>query len=245
MGLGDWVMATVEARRVNERTGRPVVFTNPHGRVFWQRDIFANNPRISKDIDGSEPIINCPGVRPYIKDKGVDRWYWKTWDIEPGEIYLTVDEIISGLAAHGKVMIEPHVKLKGGNKEWPFRRFQDVVDAMPDVQFLQAVKPGGVPLLGVQTVETSNFRQALALLANARAFVGCEGALHHAAASLKTPAVVLWSEFISPTFTGYGEQVNIRHAETVCGSRLPCASCRESMEAITPHEVVVALRGLL
>jgi ADP-heptose:LPS heptosyltransferase len=67
----------------------------------------------------------------------------------------------------------------------------------------------------------------------------------HAAAAVGTPAVILWSEFISPEITGYSSMTNLRHAGKPCGNRLACASCRKSMEAITVDEVVRALEKLL
>lgn len=242
MGLGDWIMATVEARRVNEKTGREVAFIDIRGKI-QRSEIFAFNPRIVQTpTPNVERILNCGGIRPYIAGKDGVKFRWRKWDIAPGEIYFDVGEFQWGADAEDCVMIEPHVKVRGGNKEWPFQRWQQVVESMPDIRFMQAVKPGTQALSGVETVETPTFRHAMALLANARAFVGCEGGLHHAAAALETPAVVLWSEFIAPEYTGYKEQINIRHANGACGSRLPCPTCRASMDAITPEEVVTALR---
>ena len=245
MGLGDWIMATVEARRENEKTGREVAFTDIRGKI-QRSEVFAFNPRIVQTpTPNAKRIINCGGIRPYIAGKDGAKFRWRKWDIEPGEIYFSNGERDWGSVAHDCVMVEPHVKMRGGNKEWPFSRWQQVVDAMPEVRFLQAIKLGTEPLRGVETVETPTFRHAMALLDHARAFIGCEGGLHHAAAAVSTPAVVLWSEFIAPEFTGYPTQINIRHANGACGSRLPCPTCRASMEAIDPSEVVAALRGIL
>jgi ADP-heptose:LPS heptosyltransferase len=87
-------------------------------------------------------------------------------------------------------------------------------------------------------VQTPSFRAAAAVLANAVAFVGTEGGLHHAAAALGRPAVVLFSEFISPAITGYRTHRNLYHAGQPCGSRSACSGCRASMEAISVDEVV-------
>lgn len=95
---------------------------------------------------------------------------------------------------------------------------------------------------GVPFVETKTAREAFAVLSWSRLFVGCEGALHHAAAAFNVRAVVLWSEFISPIFTGYQTQRNLRSTNAVCGSRMPCPSCAASMAAITVDEVIKAVR---
>jgi ADP-heptose:LPS heptosyltransferase len=85
------------------------------------------------------------------------------------------------------------------------------------------------------------FRLACAVLANCRAFVGTEGGLHHAAAALGIPSVVLFSEFIGPDITGYKTHRNLRHAGPACGSRLPCQGCVDSMNAISVDEVTTNL----
>ncbi len=92
---------------------------------------------------------------------------------------------------------------------------------------------------------TTTFRQALAVLSVCRAFVGTEGALHHGAAAVGTPAVVLFSEFISPDVTGYPQHRNLRQAGAACGSRKPCKGCAESMRAISVLEVVANLKEIL
>jgi ADP-heptose:LPS heptosyltransferase len=137
------------------------------------------------------------------------------------------------------VMIEPTTKVPDGNKAWLWDRWQAVARTRSD--FVQCGPADAPRLTGVEFVETT-FRNAAAVLSGCRAFVGPEGALHHAAAALDVPAVVLWSEFISPDVTGYASQINIRHAGPACGSRVPCESCKRSMEAITVQEVVENLR---
>ena len=142
----------------------------------------------------------------------------------------------------GKVLIEPRTKVVG-NKDWFPDRWQALVD-QTDIDYVQAGSPGIVPLNGVRYVPTTTFRQAMAILAVSKAFVGTEGALHHAAAALDIPAVVLWSHFIHPDFTGYEGQRNIRHADGWCGSRLACQECRESMRRISVAEVAEHLREI-
>ncbi len=100
---------------------------------------------------------------------------------------------------------------------------------------------GDVRLPGATQVPTPTFRHAAAVLSVCRAFVGTEGGLMHAAAAVGTPAVILWSEFISPEITGYSSMTNLRHAGKPCGNRFNCPSCRKSMEAITVDEVVAGL----
>lgn len=244
MGLGDWIMATSQVRELNERTGKRVVVVDRLNRPKWS-EAFDNNPRIARTHENDcERLLNAGGARPYIRSKTVEQWQWRKWDIKPGELWLSPEERDFGRPYDGRFIIEPTTKDPASNKAWIADRWQELVDRFPAGTFVQMGADPVRCLRGATFVRTT-VRQAFGVLAAARGFVGTEGALHHAAAALKTPAVVLWSEFISPTFTGYPEQTNIRHAHGVCGKRVPCPTCRESMEAITVDEVEQAVRRLM
>lgn len=233
--MGDWIMATAQVRELHKATGHKVFVVGGHGRPVWS-EIFDNNPRIARGWErGCIKLINGGGVRPYIQRKLPERWMWKQWNIAPGEIFLTNDEVAFAAPYAGKILVEPNTKIDGSNKAWIFDRWQQLVDR--GGEFVQVGAPGSRRLDGAQFVETATFRQACAVLSVSRAFVGTEGGLHHAAAAFSKPAVVLFSEFISPEFTGYRMHRNIRHAGAYCGLRTPCEGCRKSMEAITVDEV--------
>lgn len=236
-------MATAQVKQLNERTGRQVVVVNTLMKPQWH-EVFENNPRIARSFGrGTVHVINASGVRPYIVSKGAERWTWKRWDIRPGEIYLSAAEKAFAAPHAGHVLIEPNTKVDGSNKSWLWHRWQELVDR--GGSYIQVGAAGARRLDGVRFVETANFRQACAVLAASRAFVGTEGGLHHAAAALGVPAVVLFSEFISPDITGYPTQRNLRHAGKACGARYACAGCRVSMQAITVDEVESNLKDIL
>lgn len=244
MGLGDWIMATSQVREINERTGKRVVVVDRLNRPRWS-EAFENNPRISRvHTPDTERLLNAGGARPYIRAKTDRQWQWRRWDIKPGELWLNQSEREFGLPFKDKVVIEPKTKDPNSNKAWIAERWQTLVDRFPPGTFVQMGSDPSGRLVGATYIVTT-VRQAFGLLAAARAFVGTEGALHHAAAAFNKPSVVLWSEFISPIFTGYDNQINIRRAADVCGRRVPCASCKDSMAAITVDEVEQALRGVL
>lgn len=235
-------MATSQVRRLHAATGRKVCILNRRGQPRWDA-VFDNNPKLTRDIDAPH-LVNAPGVRPYIAGKTPERWTWQRWEIEPGELFLSADELAFAEPYRGMVLIEPTTKVPGSNKAWIERRWQQVVQAMPDVQFVQTGPPGTRWLVGVKRVQTT-FRQACAVLSVARACVVPEGGLHHAAAALDVPAVVLWSEFIAPEFTGYASQRNLRHAGEACGLRVRCHECAASMARITVDEVVANLQEIV
>lgn len=247
MGIGDQLMAAGEARALHKGTGKPVVIVDQRNRVQWC-DLYKGLRYILKGHDrGAVRMVNSGGARPYIVSKGSERWTWKPYRPRPAQIVFTPEELALAEPYRGCVMIEPNVKIQAHeNKAWIWSRWIALVEAMPEVRFVQCLSGGTRVLDGVdQYALTHTFRQALAVLSVCRAFVGTEGALHHGAAAVGTPAVVLFSEFISPEITGYPDHRNLRHAGAACGSRKPCKHCAESMRAISVLEVVANLKEIL
>jgi ADP-heptose:LPS heptosyltransferase len=247
MGYGDWIIATGQAREIYAQRKLPVLVIGAGMRPQWS-EVFENNPKIVRRPQSTcVRLLNGSGMRPYIAGKTDAKWTWRRFKPPRGELFFTNEEQVFGQAnGLGAVMIEPTVKTnRHDNKAWVPSRWQDLVDAMPGVEFVQCGPNPAQALRGVRYVVTTRFREACAVLASARAFVGTEGGLMHAAAAVDVPAVILWSEFIDPGVTGYASHRNIRHAGESCGSRLPCPSCRASMEAITVEEVKSQLEEVL
>lgn len=244
MGAGDWLMAAGEARLLHEKTGKDVAIVDGRGRAQWV-DLWNGIPYIlPRVVPGFLTVLSGSGIRPYIAMKTPGRWRWKQYQPVPAEVRFTLEEQMLATQQAGRVMIEPNVKNIGHtNKAWLWDRWQQLVDSMPDTQFVQCLQGGTRALAGdnVRHVPTLTFRQAMAVLSQSVALVTTEGGLMHAAAAVDTRAVVLWSEFISPEVTGYSMHTNLRHAGTPCGMRLNCPSCRKSMAAITVDEVRDAL----
>lgn len=249
MGVGDSLMAAGEARRLHKSNGLPTLILDRHGRP--QADpIWKGVPYIIQRARGNpyNRIVNGPGLRPYIAGKTLNNWTWRKYKPLPAEIVFTDEERAFAEPFRGCVMIEPNVKNIGhDNKAWIASRWveislrrDDFVQCVPSTMDL--VKVGS---LNAQRIVTPTFRLAAAVLAVSKAFVGTEGGLMHAAAAVGTPAVILWSEFISPEITGYSTMANLRHAGRPCGNRMNCPGCKKSMEAISVVEVAQALEKLL
>lgn len=239
-------MATSQVRKMNERTGRQVAVINRQMKPQWH-EVFEGNPRIARaPRRDTVNLINAGGVRPYIVCKGATHWQWRTWDIAPGEIYLTEAEKEFAAPHAGRILIEPNTKEAGSNKAWLWERWQQLVDRRGG-DFMQVGLPGAPRLAGVEFVQTPSFRAACAVLAVSKAFVGAEGGLHHAAAAVGVPAVVLFSGFIAPAVTGYAKHRNLYKgaAGLGCGSRMACACCAAAMQAITVDEVESNLKDIL
>ncbi len=242
--MGDWLICTGQVKRMYEARADPVLVVNHLDRPQWN-EIFHGNKKIAKySKPGVQRLLNASGRRPYIESKTDKRWTWKPFGPEPGEIFFTPAELAFAEPYRGRVMIEPNGKKIGHkNKQWIWQRWQQLAD-LKIAPMVQCAAGSGF-LTGVRNVATPSFRHAAAVLSVSRAFVGTEGGLHHAAAAVGVPAVVLWGEFIDPSITGYPMHKNIRHAGKACGMRVDCPSCRASMEAITVDEVAQALREVL
>jgi hypothetical protein len=245
VGFGDDIMATARVRALHEQRPVPVLITGLDGRPRWS-EIWENNPRIARDRGSAGQVLrDGPGARPHLDYRRMtrDRFFFNRVEIQPGEIFLSDVEL--GLARPG-IFIEPHIKQGASpNKDWGFDRFQSVVDACPDLPWLQC--DYGSPLLkGVETITTHSFRDACGLLSRAHAAVLPEGGLHHAAAALGISAVVIFGAYIPPSITGYAGHVNLfRDIPEIVGLNRPDRRAGAAMASITVEEVVEALRMLL
>ena len=146
------------------------------------------------------------------------------------------------------MLIEPNApawKSVFANKDWGRARYQAlatrlIADGLRVAQF--AYEKAGPPLPGVEILETRSYRDALALMGHARLYIGPEGGMHHGAAAMGRPAVVLFGGFIPPQVTGYVGHANLTGGAEACGSLSPCAHCAKAMAAISVEEVHAAAK---
>jgi hypothetical protein len=244
MGLGDWIMASSEAKELHEAHGKQVVFTDGD-RVFYDRQVFANNPRVLERAEGDFlPILNYPSRRPYVAGfKPAQIVYRPEFRAKPGELFLTDEE--RSLRLPGRyAVVEPHVKRDPkfstvGNKDWGWFNWQRLVKGLD----MPLVQLGAGPFLeGVQEMPTRTFREALGVLSGASLVVTTDGALHHAAAALGLPAVVIWGGYSSPVNLGYETHLNLWDGVEPCGSyRFPCQHCKRALKAISVERVREAI----
>lgn len=249
MGVGDEIMAAGQARRLQALDPRKVRIVY-RGMVPRWNEVWLHNPRIAQpsDLGDFQILENGPGCRPYIKEKTAQQWVWRDWDCPKGEIYLTLQEVAFGEHYQDRVIIEPHLKRKASpNKDWGILNWVRVAELMrrAGIRYAQLGPRGTRILEGAEHIVTDTFRQAAAVLANSVACVVPEGGLHHAAAALGIPAVVIYGGFISPKQTGYEDQVSIFTGGSPCGMRIPCSHCAKAMSQIKPDRVFHELERLL
>lgn len=260
MGWGDEIMATAHARRLYEAARKPVRIVDRNGTARWN-EIWENNPCIAAPGRAGDVQLYRNGghCRPYVS--GVPgRFIFRPGTMPgPGEIHFS-DRETQRIAARRKewppfAIIEPNVKVKASpNKQWGWARYQALVALCRDVHFVQIGPAGTRCLPGVDLLKTQTFREAAMALACASAYVGAEGGLHHAAAALGIPAVVIFGGFIAPSVTGYERprgavHVNLYAAAAEypngCGAQRPCNHCRDAMASIAAERVATELRAVL
>jgi ADP-heptose:LPS heptosyltransferase len=249
VGVGDFLMAAGEARKVHAANKLPVLIVGRRGIPMWS-EVFEHNPYIlRRATQRCNRVVSGGGVRPYIDLKTPGRWFWKPYKPIPAELFFTKEEKAFAEPYRGMVMIEPNVKAIGHtNKAWPMTRWKQVALAAilhHPAGVVQCGASGFQGLPDVTHVITPTFRLALAVQSVCKAFIGTDGGLMHGAAANEIPAVILWSEFTSPEIVGYPRMVNLRHAGKPCGMRVNCPGCAAAMDKITVAEVVAALKGIL
>ena len=236
-------MVTADARDEFARHGRKMI-VGP--RAEWN-PLFEGNPYLLKKPTPDCLVLNnYTGNRPYIARIEDGRTIFSKYKVRPGEIYLKFSErhwASKKVPDEPFIVVEPHTKgqVYAQNKSWGHERYQAVVSAVP----LKWVQIGPKKTLkGVHFIQTPTFRDACAVLEKAHLFLGGEGGLHHAAAALGVPAVVIFGGCASPAVTGYDGHINLSYGEP-CGSMRPCPHCVEAMSKITVDQVVQSCLSLI
>lgn len=256
MGFGDNLMATGLARGAASR-GKHVALGDGK-KIIWDHhslSIFQSNPNLAFPGQETRPdvewINHYKGHRLYNK-QSEGRWEWNyDFSPTPGEMFFSDQELHHAQrGGRNFVLVEPNLprwKAVSYNKEWGFYRYQTLVALLKKhelkvVQFVYGNEPV-VP--GAIGMKTSSFRDAVSVMAHAALYVGPEGGLHHAAAAVGIPAVVLFGGFVPPSVTGYATHVNLTGGAEACGSLHKCDHCRAAMAAISVEEVVTAVINIV
>lgn len=243
MGIGDEIMAAGDARLLHEHTGERVEIVGRDGvrrwHPVWEGLRYIMHPH---DRGSCVRMVNGPGRRPYHVAKEPDRWRFDLrYRAARAEIVFTDAEREFARQHERCIVIEPHLKSKAPpGKQWGWVRWNKLAYILQCHGFgVTQMGSRGTPLLdGANLIETPTFRHAAAVLSVARGAILPEGGLHHAAAAVGCPAVVIFGGFTPIEVTGYDGHVNIgASGEEACGMRVPCKHCDKWMARINPHDV--------
>lgn len=254
MGLGDEIMVTALAKK-QARLGKRVCITDKTGYMRFH-PVWQNNPNIlhpneaeaafacqDEEIVNYVTLKNHSGHRHYIDHAAStpDRWVFKPWDIEPGEIFFDREEEFFRHAARpdqADILLDPGVKAGRENKMWPYNNWCDLAKQLDHHNLSFDIN---------NPAKSPSIRSWLSGLTRYRLIITHEGGLHHAAAALGIPTIVLFGGFISPRITGYTlpNTRNLTHAVDFCGMIFPCQHCHDEMRKIKPEEVMEHVQDLL
>jgi hypothetical protein len=207
MGWGDEILVTGEARRLQEARGtdRKVAVLDRNGRPRWS-PLWEGSPRIATPDEAVRrkclELVNGPGCRPYIDYPRMRADFARVFPgnefrlkrQHPQLPYRFTDHRCSKgefynikPVTNGYVVIEPHNKANQYNRDWGWARWQQVVDALPGLSWMQINPPGHRLLRGAVHKPAGSFLDACRMLAGARLYVGPEGGLYHAAGRRAVP----------------------------------------------------------
>jgi hypothetical protein len=250
VGFGDEIIGSGLARGLHAK-GKRAAFGDGKRIIWgpWCEEIYRHNPNIAPP--GSEGSADLQwidyykGHRYYNKlDKERGKWIWNyEFKVQPGEIFFDgwfepVEDFI---------YVEPNVpwhKSVAVNKDWGLANYQAVVDRLVNDGYdVVQSDHGRDRLQGVRIVKTPKFRDALYLLSHARVALLPEGGLHHGAAALRVPAVVIFGGFIPPSVMGYDSHINLTGGAKACGSLHKCGHCKHALSQISIGEVYYAIKA--
>lgn len=253
MGYGDELLGSGLARGALAR-GKRIAFGNGR-QIIWHanaHEIYRGNENVAPPGDERAAdldwIAHYAGARTYCRLKPGKSWEFIPGTQRAGELFFTPDEIAFADAIEpGFILIEPNTKQQAPNKRWPYERYREIARLLAAQGYrLAQFVAGGLALDRVDQIKTGSFRLAAAVLQRARLYIGPEGGLHHAAAALDVPAVVIFGGFISPAVTGYATHTNLFSGDGLgCGNIDPCEHCRKAMDRISVDQVYGAAMRLL
>jgi len=252
MGYGDEIMALGRAEAIYAILGKPVAI---HGVSDNRRKhpVWRNHPAV--DFNSPLHIVDGPSARPYIlrwsRNPGLITIWNTKYRARAGHIRLTAQEQAEALCLTPEMpfaIVEPIVRRGSSkNKDWGFERWKAVVKDFP-IPVYQFDPDGKTKILPkVIAIDSPSFRVSAGIVEHASLVMTVDGGMHHMAASMNTPAVVVLGGFAHPKITGYAYQRNfyVDLPESPCGRYYPCEHCKKAMSMIKPEEVRQAALEML
>jgi ADP-heptose:LPS heptosyltransferase len=259
-GLGDDIMCSAVARELKKRGARKV----------WQltsfRELLAGNPdliavpndfRLRRlcslfavpffELDYPSPpprhliVMMCEmaGIRGEI-------------DLRPYVALSEAERRAGQIASRPQIVMQTSVlaaRHPMRNKIWPPQRFQAIAEALhDDFDIVQLGAPSDPLLDGVIDLRgKTSVRQAAAILAASRLFVGLVSGLMHLARAVDCRSVIVYGGREHPSQSGYSANENLYWSGRCapCWQRNDCDYDRVCMSDILPEHAIAAARRQL
>jgi len=274
-GIGDVILLTPTLREIKKRFPDSKLIVHTMHRKHYE--VLLNNPRVDLLLLESKPWIFCmkllrnAGYLPAkyrvvnYGDYAPSIWFPQQSATEiigelmgvqlsepTPELFLTPDEDDFGrnIVSRTKVPIAIHTTAFSENKNWPVRKWKDLVSRNAQYDFFELGRCG-TPILNtpIDKCGGSDLRRDFALLKHCKAFIGVESCFAHAAAAFGVPGVVLFGSTSTMTW-GHASNINISSTKrcSPCIDLIAYNKCPYGvacMEMITVEEVEAALRSQL
>ncbi len=211
--LGDALLASGQAKLLHASNGLTVRIGD--GIYEYYHDLYLGVPYLGDE----QWLIDYPGHRGYQYSHNDEVIYFNPeYRAEPATVVVDAIENDYIIYQPNKKRFAPEAK--------KYRYFDEVVAAFPKETF------------HILTGTTAT--EAAAYMKGAKAYLGIEGGLHHLAAAVGTPAVVVFGAFNPRHIIGYEMHKNI-------GTDRPDLVGRkhEPMPWIDPEKIITALGEIL
>ncbi len=259
-GLGDDLMCTVVAHELKKRgTGRIWLFTAYPELAAGNADLIAVPADFRLRRLCSLLGVPCVGVGyPGKPPRHISAMMCEAAGVR-GEVELRPRLALSPEESRaGRVTARPQIALQTSNlaarfpirnKLWHPERMQSVADALQDdFDLVQLGAVSDPPLHGALDLRgKTSVRQAAAVLAQSRLFIGLTTGLMHLARAVECRSVIVYGGREHPRQSGYSANENI-HWEGPCApcwERDACDFDRRCMRDIQPEPVIAAARRQL
>ena len=187
------------------------------------------------------------------KDRARYVWNYK-WRMVAGEFFFSdAEKALAATFAPGFIVIEPNVpwhKACAINKDWGESKYNELARRLllqghRLVQFKHSHSRRLIA--GADIIELPRFRQAIAVLSRAAAYVGAEGGMMHAAAAVGVTGTVLFGGWSPPSVCNLPTNIAVVgiNSGPACGSLYPCKHCHDAMASISVDMVKTAVMGQL
>lgn len=257
MGLGGYLCWTAAAREIRKLTGENIKMlpVEQHGNFLKliNSPAFYNNSDFAVSGESNQMVLplvlNNPQAN-YCKQDLPDRAVHRTdshiiqqicecYGIKNPDlkcyINLTDEEKSFAKEFHEKeigsrkfLTIEPFSKSNyTPNRNYPFEKWQKIVDALKDeITFVQVGNPGKVLDGVIDATGKTTFREAIAIIERSSLFLATESGLVHAATSVNTRSVVIMTGYQTLDMVAYPQNINVDiSSHGPCGLKTHCTEC--------------------